>query len=48
MGSLNDFVDANIATLHMLMQEKRKLQLMIEEAKINLSSVYQETENYTT
>ena len=46
MGSLNEFVDANIATLHMLMQEKSKILMYIEEKKIERSSALQETVNY--
>ena len=34
MGSLNEFVDANIATIQILMQEKRKKQILIEEKRI--------------
>jgi hypothetical protein len=36
MGSLNEYVDANVATLQLLMQQKRKIHMMIEERKIAL------------
>lgn len=48
MGSLNEFVDANIATLQMLMHEKRKLQMLIEEGKMAHSTVCQERDNFET
>ena len=47
MGNLHEFVDANIATLHVLMQEKRKFNLLIEESRLKLQSTRVETENYT-
>ena len=47
MGNLHEFVDANIATLHVLMQEKRKLHMIIEEARLALSAASLEKDNYT-
>ena len=46
MGTMNDFVDANIATLNILMQEKSKLQMLLEEGKVSLYSMRQEQDNY--
>ena len=47
MGSLNDFVDANIATLNILMKEKSKLQMLIEEGRLTIHTIKQETDNYS-
>jgi hypothetical protein len=47
MGSMNDFVDANIATLNLLMQEKSKLHMLLEEGRVSSHSIRQETENYS-
>lgn len=47
MGTMNDFVDANIATLNILMQEKSKLQMLLEEGKMSLYQMKQEQENYS-
>lgn len=47
MGNLHEFVDANIATLQVLMQEKRKLHMIIEEGRLTLSAANLETDNYT-
>lgn len=47
MGSLNDFLDGNIATLHVLVAEKRKYHMLLEEAKLTLQTAYLETDNYT-
>lgn len=44
MGQMNEFVDANIATLQVLMQEKRKLLMRIEEQKLNFRTVINETD----
>lgn len=46
MGTLNDYVDANIATLQMLVQEKRKLHMLIEERKIMFNATLNEMHNY--
>jgi hypothetical protein len=46
MGSLNEYVDANVATLHLLMHQKRKLHMMIEERKIALQATLNEMQNY--
>ena len=38
LGTLNNFVDTKISTLQVLMQEKRRMQLLIEEQKMILKS----------
>ena len=47
MGPMNEFVDANIATLQVLMQEKRKLFMLIEEQHVNLTATHNETYNFS-
>ena len=42
MGTLNDFVETKINTLNYMIQEKRRLQGIIEEAKTNLKQVVSE------
>lgn len=34
LGTLNNFVDTKISTLHVLMQEKRKVGLLLEDQKM--------------
>jgi hypothetical protein len=46
MGSLNDYVDANIATLQLLVQQKRKLLMLIEERKIAHQATLNEIQNF--
>eukprot|EP00347_Sterkiella_histriomuscorum_P011795 403371068 len=45
LGTLNNFVDAKIQTLHVLIQEKRKLQLMMEEKQNSLKVLKQDRLN---
>jgi|LauGreDrversion4_2_1035121.scaffolds.fasta_scaffold60796_5 hypothetical protein len=46
MENLHEFVDGNIATLHVLMQEKRKYQMLLEEGRLNLNAMTLETDNF--
>ena len=46
MSPLNEYYDANIAVLHMLMQEKRKQQMLIEERHVVMTATLNEKENY--
>jgi hypothetical protein len=47
MSSQNDFLDGNIATLHLLVSEKRKWHMLLEEARLTLQTASLEIENYS-
>ena len=48
MSNVTDYVDANIAMLQMLMQQKRKIKICIEERKIAFNATLNEIHNYNS